>query len=151
MSRGLKYMCQIVRNRAYTTGTRYYYHPDWFFFYLSDLCANNASCSELAELRRLLTARLRERMGGCAGWRDAFSAAMRVVAAHNLGIENRCDWDILVGSQQSDGSWSKDAWVYRFGSSGILFGSSGLVTAMVLKALGDAPQYFVEASGLEIT
>lgn len=132
-------MCRIIATRAYATGTRYYYHPDWFFFYLSDLCARNPTSAhpELGELRRLLTARLRERMG-CAGWSDALSAAMRVVAARNLGLDEEIgkDWEIVVAKQLGDGSWGRDAWVYRYGSSKVLFGNRGVVTAMALRALG---------------
>lgn len=139
-------MCRILAHRAYTTGTRYYFQPDWFFFYLSDLCARHANSTAgppLGELRRLLTLRLRERMG-CAKWSDPFSAAMRVVAAQNLGLENPRDLEILVATQQVDGSWSKDPWVYRYGNSGILFGNGGLVTAMALRALRAAPKCAVK-------
>lgn len=136
---------------------RYYYHPDWFFFYLAELCSNhcpeinhvngngnsngNGVCNtanhhpELLELRSILKERLRERMGGRAGeFVDSWSAALRLSASQALGLENHEDAEILRRTQQSDGSWSKDSWIYRYGN-GILFGNAGLVTALAVRGL----------------
>ena len=130
---------------------RYYYHPDWFFFYLAELCSkhcpetngvngNDAGSAathhpELVELLSILRERLRERMGGRAGeFVDSWSAALRLSASQALGLENQEDVDILRRTQQSDGSWSKDSWIYRYGN-GILFGNAGLVTALAVRGL----------------
>jgi hypothetical protein len=136
---------------------RYYYHPDWFFFYLAELCSkhcpgtdhingnvngngNGVGSSakyhpELVELRSILKERLRERIGGRAGeFVDSWSAALRLSASQALGLENEEDAEILRRTQQSDGSWSKDSWIYRYGN-GILFGNAGLVTALTIRGL----------------
>lgn len=129
---------------------RYYYHPDWFFFYLAELCAKHCPEThvngngvngaenkhpELVELRTILKERLLERMGGRNGeFIDSWSAALRLSASQALGLENHEDAEILRKTQQSDGSWSKDSWIYRYGN-GILFGNAGLVTALAVRGL----------------
>ncbi|KAF1937076.1 HAD-like protein [Clathrospora elynae] len=93
---------------------------------------------ELKPLRDLLVRRLEERMGGCAGeFTDPWSAALRLSAAHALGLRNERDAKILRRTQQNDGSWGKEPWIYRYGN-GILIGNTGLVTALAVKGLRQA-------------
>lgn len=129
---------------------RYYYYPDWFFFYLAELCSKYCpetsarrnvvkdtvkKNSELVELRSVLRERLLERMGGRAGELvDPWSAALRLSASQALGLEDHEDAEILRRTQQSDGSWGKDPWVYRYGH-GITGGNAGLVTALAVRGL----------------
>jgi hypothetical protein len=120
----------MLRTRAYEHGTRYYHLGDYIIYYLSGLCAKNQRAQELRPMRQLLYERLEERMG-CT--KDVPSAALRLTASNNMGLSNPRDRKILLSSQQVDGKWS--GYVYRYGSSGVLFGSDGLTTALAVAAL----------------
>ncbi|KAH7037602.1 HAD-like domain-containing protein [Microdochium trichocladiopsis] len=140
VQRSLSYMCAVARTRAYESATRYYLHPDWFFYYLSGLCAQHSDLGhpELGELRGLLVERLAERFGSVES-SDPWSLAMRLVAADRLGFDMRGagarkDLDRLRAAQQADGSWSEQPWIYRYGS-GVLIGSVGTITALAVRAL----------------
>lgn len=123
-------MEDMLRTGAYEHGTRYYQLPDWLLYYLSDLCAKNPGARALRSLRDLLCWRPQERMG-CT--HDVPSAALRLIASNNMHMTNGQDRKILLDSQHVDGRW--EGYVYRFGSSGILFGSEGLTTALAVAAL----------------
>ncbi|KAJ1335470.1 putative hydrolase of the HAD superfamily [Microdochium nivale] len=141
----LALMCDIARTRAYELATQYYLHPDWFFYHLSELCTGqrggngdgDAAGLELEELHGLLRQRLPERFGSHEH-NDSWSVAMRIVAAQNLGLLGEGaaakDVETLRAAQQSDGSWSKHPWIYRYGH-GVLIGNAGLVTAVAVRAL----------------
>lgn len=125
-----RYLEDMLRTRAYEHGARYYHLEDFLLFYISDLCAKNQHAQELRILRQLLRQRLEERVG-CT--QDAPSAALRLIASNNMSLNNPRDRKILQSSQQVDGKWS--GYVYRYGSSGVLFGSDGLTTALAVTAL----------------
>lgn len=123
-------MEDMLRAGAFEHGTRYYHLPDFFLYYLSDLCAKHPRDDELDTLRDLIVWRLQERIGAT---HDAPSAALRVIAARNMELSNNTDRKVLLDLQHSDGRWT--GYVYRYGSTGILFSSEGLVTAMAVAAL----------------
>jgi hypothetical protein len=125
----------MLRTGAFEHGTRYYQLPDYLIYYISDLCGKNPGVDELSELDRLVRLRLQERMG-CT--QDAPSAACRLLASNMLRIRNTKDKKILLDSQHIDGRWS--GWIYRYGSSGVLFGSDGLSTALAVAALQGVEQ-----------
>ncbi|KAK8075791.1 hypothetical protein PG997_010454 [Apiospora hydei] len=142
LRRTLQAVTDIARTRAYAFGTRYHMHPDWFFYYLSDLCRLSFPCCapgrELAALRSLLRERLAERFGGGSG------AGRRPLGQRRAGRElaprRRADGNVprdvetVKRAQQRDGAWSADPWVFRYGS-GVLIQNAGLVTAFAVKAL----------------
>ena len=123
-------MKDILRTHAFEHGTRYYQQPDWIFYYLADLCSRHFE-PELTELRSLVYTRLQERMGFERD--NALAAAMRLIAANRLGLNNPRDRDILLDLQQADGTW--DGWLYSFGQSKNYIGSKGVVTAFAVHAL----------------
>lgn len=120
----------MLRTTAFEHATRYYHLPDFFLYYVSDLCANNPAAGELDLIRKLLCLRLQDRMGSS---RDSPSAAFRLIASNNMNLVNERDKAILLDSQHEDGRWT--GWLYRYGSSGILIGSDGLTTALAVNAL----------------
>ena len=123
-------MEDMLRTGAFEHGTRYYQLPDYLLYYLSDLCAKNPDAEELGSLEALIRQRLQERMG-CT--QDAPSAAFRLIASNRLRMCNTKDRKILLDLQHVDGRWT--GYVYRYGSSGVLFGSDGLTTALAVAAL----------------
>ena len=73
---------QILLMRAYMHGTRYYLCPDWIFYHLGHLCAENSN-SEIIELRKFVEDRLDERFG-CGN--DMMGIVLRLLAAQALGM-----------------------------------------------------------------
>ncbi|KAI1325103.1 HAD-like domain-containing protein [Xylariaceae sp. FL0255] len=134
----LEYLYRVVETKAYMVSLRYYMHPEWFFYYLSDLVRKHQD-PELVELRNLLKIRLQEHLLDPSN-QDAWGTAMRCLAAQNMGLDCSRDINRLQQLQNSDGSWKKDSWIYRYGSSGILVGCGGLVTAAAVRALKRATQ-----------
>lgn len=129
----LQHLCRILSTEAFEFDTRYYFQSDWLFWHLADLC-EKCSDSALVELRGLLTTRLQERMG-CD--RDILGAAMRVLAAQALGLNNERDLKTLLAAQQLDGGWEL-AWMWRYGTVNIRIGSRGVPTALAVKAIQTA-------------
>ncbi|PTB36219.1 hypothetical protein M441DRAFT_151448 [Trichoderma asperellum CBS 433.97] len=125
----------MLRTTAFQHATRYYHLPDFFLYYVSDLCANNPTAGELDLIRKLLCLRLQDRMGSS---KDSPSAAFRLIASNNMNMVNGRDEAILLDSQNVDGRWT--GWLYRYGSSGILIGSDGLTTALAVNALEGVKQ-----------
>ncbi|KAK8850981.1 HAD-like protein [Apiospora arundinis] len=81
-------MLALVQTRAYDFAMRYHMHPDWFFYYLSDLCLRHPWADELADLRRLLRERLVERFGS-GGGNCRVQPARRVLVRGALGLSIR--------------------------------------------------------------
>lgn len=125
-----RFVEDMLRTGAFEHGTRYYHLPDFMLFFLSDLCAKNPGARELHQIDSLVRRRLQERMG-CT--HDSPSAALRLIASNNMCMSNVQDKKILLNSQHVDGRWT--GYVYRYGSSGLLFGSDGLTTALAVAAL----------------
>ncbi|KAL2884401.1 hypothetical protein SGCOL_000346 [Colletotrichum sp. CLE4] len=129
----LNFMEDMLRTGAFEHGTRYYHLPDFLLYYLSELCSRNIDAKELDSLRGLLCRRLNERMGST---NDASSVGLRLLASNNMRLANGSDRRLLLDLQRSDGSWM--GYLYRYGSSGILIGSEGAITALAVKALQGA-------------
>ncbi|OQE24450.1 hypothetical protein PENSTE_c007G06363 [Penicillium steckii] len=129
----IDWMQNILLNRAYIHGTRYYQSPEWFLYYTTRLLTycNDASIRERfdAPLRK----RLRERIGFKG---DAFCLGMRLMSCNFLGIENMVDKEELMSMQQEDGGWEASA-MYLFPTQKKQIGNRGTTTAYAVKALQD--------------
>ncbi|OCL10721.1 HAD-like protein [Glonium stellatum] len=136
LAKPLAWMRQILLMRAYMHGTRYYLCPDWIFYYLSQLCAENSD-SEIMELRKLVEDRLAERCG-CDS--DMMGVVLRLLATQALGMTNDRDLRSLISLQLDDGGW-ENAWVCIYGTTKMRIGSRGVPTAMAVKALCAAGRY----------
>ncbi|KAE8389472.1 HAD-like protein [Aspergillus alliaceus] len=125
------WVLNVLRNRAYLGGTRYYSAPDVFLYFLSRLSRVLKNPSLRKQLIPTLTGHLRER-SGAAG--DSVSLAGRVLACKTLGIANPEDLMALCSMQCEDGGWPL-GWIYKYGSSGLEIGNRGLSTALAVKAI----------------
>ena len=123
-------MRHLLLGRAYLHGTRYYISPDWIFYYLSRLCAENNDV-EVQELRFLVEARLKERIG-CDS--DVMGVLLRLLACQALGIRNHRDMETLLSLQCDDGGWDH-AWVWCYGRTDIQVENRGVATAMATEVL----------------
>ncbi|OQE36850.1 hypothetical protein PENCOP_c011G04391 [Penicillium coprophilum] len=134
-ARTFEWVLDVLRNRAYQAGSRYYPSPDVFLYFLTRLSRVIHDGSRREELLLLLQPRVNERIGTDG---NVVSLSTRILACYSMGIVNHCDVPKLLALQSRDGGWPVD-WIYRWGSSGLKVGNRGLTTALATKA--------IEASG----
>ncbi|KAJ7497338.1 HAD-like domain-containing protein [Mycena latifolia] len=127
----LQWICEVLRNRAYLEGTRYYETAECFLYFLSRLLLSCSDGDLHTALAPLLKERLQERIG-VEG--DALQLAMRIVACASVDLRDEVDLRTLLTMQCEDGGW-EIGWIYKYGSSGIKIGNRGLTTAISIKAL----------------
>ncbi|KAI0346711.1 HAD-like protein [Trametopsis cervina] len=125
------WVLDVLKNRAYLDGTRYYTSPDSFLYFLARLLKVTPDVSLREALRPLLEERLRESIGAPG---DALALSMRIIACSTLAARNEVDLRKLLPMQLEDGSWGPGN-IYKYGSSGIGIGNCGLSTAVALKAI----------------
>lgn len=122
---------EVLLNRAYLDGTRYYASAECFLYFLSRLL-RKAEDHELNDLLyNLLKERVQERIG-VEG--DALALAMRILTCAAVGIRDDVDMRTLLPLQCEDGGWEL-GWIYKYGSSGVNIGNRGLATAFAIKAI----------------
>lgn len=131
LSRTLQWIHQVLLNRAYLDGTRYYQTAECFLFFLSRLLASSEDRELHALLKPLLRERIQERIG-VEG--DSVALAMRILVCDFVGLRDEIDFRSLLSLQCEDGGWEV-GWVYKYGSSGLRIGNRGLATAFALNAL----------------
>ncbi|KAF5386224.1 hypothetical protein D9615_002237 [Tricholomella constricta] len=127
----LQWVQEVLRNRAYLEGTRYYETPECFLFFTTRLLASSGDQELHAMLKPLLKERVQERIGAEG---DSLALAMRILVTDFVGIRNEVDLRALLPLQSEDGGW-EIGWMYKYGSSGIRIGNRGLTTALAIKAV----------------
>ena len=121
----------VLINRGYIDGTRYYVTPECFLFFMGRLLDRIKGTKADLSLRPIFRQRVRERIGSQG---DALALAMRVLACASAGVCNDVDLRTLLTLQQEDGGWEA-GWMYRYGRSGIKIGNRGLTTALAINAI----------------
>ena len=127
----LNWVEEVLKNRAYISGTYYYVSADQFLFFLSRLMQNAPAVHQ--RLASIFKDRVVERFGAEA---DSLSLAARIIAACVVDIVDQRDLTTLLSLQNRDGSW-KDGWFYKYGASGILIKNDGVTTALAIRAIRD--------------
>ncbi|RDB25337.1 Alpha-D-glucose-1-phosphate phosphatase YihX [Hypsizygus marmoreus] len=127
----LEWVQEVLRNRAYLDGTRYYETAECFLYFTSRLLASSGDQELHTMLKPLLKERVQERIGAEG---DALALAMRILVCDFVGIRNEIDLRTLLPLQCEDGGW-EIGWIYKYGSSGIRIGNRGLTTALAVKAV----------------
>jgi len=122
---------EVLINRGYTDGTRYYATPECFLFFMTRLLERIKDTEADHSLRPIFRQRVQERIGSEG---DALALAMRVIACASVGIRDEMDLRTLLSLQQEDGGW-ESGWMYKYGSSGINIGNRGLTTAFAINAI----------------
>ncbi|KAI0711642.1 HAD-like protein [Earliella scabrosa] len=125
----LDWVFDVLQYRAYEDGTLYYHGGDAFLYFLSRLLRTSSTVRN--RFKSLFADRVSERLG-LPG--DPLALAMRIVTAASIGVAYLQDYKHLVASQEEDGSWQV-GWFYRYGSTGVLMGNTGLTTAMAASAI----------------
>ncbi|KAG5648479.1 hypothetical protein DXG03_003090 [Asterophora parasitica] len=131
LPRTLEWIQEVLRNRAYLEGTRYYETPECFLFFITRLLESSGDQELHAMLKPLLKERVQERIGAKG---DALALAMRILVTNFVGLRNEVDLRALLPLQTEDGGW-EIGWMYKYGSSGIRIGNRGLTTALAVKAI----------------
>lgn len=127
----MEWMFNVLLNRAYINGTRYYASAEWFLYYMVRLLCESTDPTLEGRIKDLLRKRVAERVGAPG---DAFSLGMRLLACKYLGIENYPDSQKLADMQQEDGGWEASC-LYYFPGKKREVGNRGASTAFALKAL----------------
>ncbi|KAJ5762333.1 HAD-like protein [Penicillium nucicola] len=127
----LEWMVNILLNRAYIKGTRYYANAEWFLYYMVRLLRESTDATLQERIQSILRTRVAERIGSPG---DAFCLGMRVLACKHLEIENYPDRQKLLDMQQEDGGWEASC-LYYFPGKNLEVGNRGASTAFALKAL----------------
>ncbi|KAG5350211.1 hypothetical protein C0989_012190 [Termitomyces sp. Mn162] len=125
----LDWVEQVLRHRAYISGTTYYIGADVFLFFLSRLLQTSA------EVRRRLGSIFKERVierFGVEG--DSLSLSARIIAATVAGVIDERALKNLLSMQCEDGSWD-DSWFWRWGMSPIMAKNDGVTTALAIWAI----------------
>lgn len=117
-----------LESGAYLNGTRYYFSPDAFVYFMSRLLEFKDLKTQLAPT---LSQALASRIGSTS---TPIDLAMRVIAAHRLGIENKQDLIVLKRLQMQDGGWPADA-LYKQGSDEVYYMNRSVPTALARAAL----------------
>jgi hypothetical protein len=110
----LEWITEVLRNRAYLEGTRYYETAECFLYFLARLLRSSDDAALHDALVDLLKERLQERTGVPG---DALQLAMRILACASVGLRDDVDLRTLLTLQCEDGSF-EIGWMYKYPSSG---------------------------------
>lgn len=136
MRRTFEWVCAVLKNRAYSNGTRYYTTAECFLFFLSRFLSACSDPEVQQRLRGLLQERLKERIGAPG---DSLALAMRIIACRAVDLDDPLDMQTLLTLQCSDGGW-EIGWVYKLVAAGTAIGNRGLCTALALDAIAPHPK-----------
>lgn len=131
VARTLKWVEDVLHERSYLHGTRYYPTPEAFLYFLCRFLQTSCDEDLCGRLTPSLRKRITERIG-IPG--DALCIAMRLLVCSSIGVSNPIDMDALCSKQCDDGGWEAGS-VYRYGKTGILIGNRGLSTALSISAI----------------
>jgi FMN phosphatase YigB (HAD superfamily) len=131
LQRTLKWVHEVLLNRAYLDGTRYYETAECFLYFMSRLLSSSGDPDLHALLKPVLKERVQERIGADG---DSLALAMRILVCDFVGVRDEVDLRTLLTLQCEDGGWEV-GWMYKYGSSGISIGNRGLATALAVKAV----------------
>lgn len=123
----------VLLNRAYMGGTRYYHTPEAFLYFFARLLYENPASAQVQEMASLLRQRISETINMETGG-DAMTLSMRLLAGYYCGISNMNDMRRLLALQHDDGSFGT-GWLCRYGKSQVLLGSRFLTVALAVRAI----------------
>lgn len=123
------FVLETLRHERYLDGTRYYPSPDTFLHFLGRLVCDFPRA--YGALRPALARAILRRRGVTT---HPIDVAQRVLLARRLGFVNPIDESRLHALRKRDGAWPADC-LFRYGRSGVLFGSESLSTAFARRAL----------------
>ena len=84
----LKWVHDVLKNRAYLEGTRYYETPECFLYFISRLLSRSRDPNLHALLKPLLKERIQERIGAEG---NSSALSMRIITCDYVGIRDEVD------------------------------------------------------------
>ena len=142
----LRYVLQHLTSGDYRDGCRYYASPDIFLCFFSELVRDFPELFEPLGVQkrvgRAIEARRSVRSQDMAhNPFTSLNAALRAVAAANVGVDRSFELELLLRSQGEDGAWNELDSLYTFGSARqIHFRSPLLTTGFALRAFLPRPK-----------
>ncbi|KAH9833010.1 Haloacid dehalogenase-like hydrolase-domain-containing protein [Rhodofomes roseus] len=131
LARALDWVIEVLDQRGYMNGSRYYTSPDTYLYFMSRLLACPFDESLQDRAMPIFVDRVKERVGVPG---EPIDLAMRVIVCCRLGINDEVDLKKLIAAQLCDGGWS-EGWLYKYGISGVKIGNRGLTTALAVHAI----------------
>ncbi|KAJ5086932.1 hypothetical protein NUU61_008239 [Penicillium alfredii] len=126
-----EWVFNMLKTRAHKYSSHYYTTPDLILFFVSRMLQKAQSLRP--RFLGLLRECILERKEAVV---DSMSLAARLIAAARCGIRDDSAVNLLVMSQQTDGSWPPGA-IYKSPQSGQLCYHHGLTTAWAIQAIRD--------------
>jgi hypothetical protein len=122
----LHFVEEVLRERLYSFGTRYYPRPENFLFFLTRLVM------DFPDLFERLHGELRSAVLECRG-ASAYplDRAQWLSSMTRLGLPVEAEMSSFMTLQRPDGTWPVDAF-FRYGRSGVFFGTEMVTTAMAV-------------------
>lgn len=145
LAANVRYVAWHLLSGEYERGCRYYTSPDTFLCFFSELIRDFPELfGPLGVSRRLGLAiedrRKVESDDLALNPLSSLNAALRAVAAANVGIDRSFELDLLLHYQGDDGAWNELDSLYTFGNERqIHFRSPLLTTGFALRALLPRP------------
>jgi hypothetical protein len=142
----VRYVAWHLLSGEYAEGCRYYASPDTFLCFFSELIRDFPELFEpLGVSRRLgraIEARREVESDDVAlNPLTSLNAALRAVAAANVGVDRSFELDLLLRCQGDDGVWNELDSLYTFGTARqIHFRSPLLTTGFALRAFLPRPK-----------
>lgn len=137
LGRTLQLIHDVLLNRTYIHGTRYYPSPDCCLFFFGRLLQSSTDTHLKTTLGSLLKKRTQERVGQSG---NALDLAMRILTCSSLDVNHGLDRRALLDLQCEDGGW-EGGWLYRHGSTGVKLGNRGVTTALAIKAIASSAKF----------
>jgi hypothetical protein len=141
----VRYAAWHLLSGDYRDGCRYYASPDIFLCFFSELIRDFPELFEPLGVSKRLGRAIEERRAVestdmALDPLTSLNAALRAVAAANVGVDRSFELDRLLRAQGEDGAWNELDSLYTFGTARqIHFRSPLLTTAFALRALLPRP------------
>jgi hypothetical protein len=141
----VRYVAWHLLSGDYREGCRYYSSPDTFLCFFSELIRDFPELFEPLGVSKRLGRAIEERRklqsdDVAFNPLTSLNAALRAVAAANVGVDRTFELELLLRAQGDDGAWNELDSLYTFGTARqIHFRSPLLTTAFALRALLPRP------------
>jgi hypothetical protein len=122
----LNFVEEVLRDRLYAFGTRYYPRPENFLFFLSRLV------TDFPDVFEKILPEVRAAVLECRGSSNyPLDRAQWLAAMMKLGEPVDAELRTFMTLQRKDGTWPVDAF-FRYGRTGVFFGTDMVTTAMAV-------------------
>jgi hypothetical protein len=146
LTANVRYVAWHLLSGDYADGCRYYASPDTFLCFFSELIRDFPELFEALGVSRRLGRAIEARREVTSedvalNPLTSLNAALRAVAAANVGVDRTFELDLLLRSQGDDGVWNELDSLYTFGTARqIHFRSPLLTTGFALRAFLPRPK-----------